>query len=158
MLVVNLSPGEHFEVHAGGGVVHTHQTVTESHHEVQAEDNDVNEDNDDGHGACGQDRLRAEGTDHAETSLTGDDGRYDLGHPGEAEETGQVVIHDELEHRAVPAVGSYSVTSERQASIGQQKYKLCVAKVHRWTKGYNNTSLGLHTTESSVSIRWRMIR
>ena len=131
VLVVKLCPVDHLEVHAGGGVVRTHHAVSKSHHEVEASDDDENEDDDDGHGACGQDGLRAERTDYAETSLTGDDGRYDLGHPGEAEETGQVVIHDELEHRAVPAVGSYSVTSERQASIGQQKYKLCVAKVHR---------------------------
>ena len=85
VLVVKLCPVDHLEVHAGGGVVRTHHAVSKSHHEVEASDDDENEDDDDGHGACGQDRLRAERTDHTETSLTGDDGRYDLGHPGEAE-------------------------------------------------------------------------
>lgn len=100
MLVVNLSPDEHLEVHAGGRFVHTHQAVTESHHEVQAEDNDENDDDDDGHGACGQDGLRAERTDHTETSLTGDDGRHDLGYPFESKESAQVVVQNELEHRS----------------------------------------------------------
>ena len=131
VLVVKLCPVDHLEVHSSGGVVRTHHAVSKSHHEVEASDDDENDDDDDGHGACGQDGLRAEGTDHTETSLTGDDGRHDLGHPGEAEETGQVVVDDELKHRSVPALGSYSVISERQASIGQQKYKLCFAKVHR---------------------------
>ena len=99
MLVVKLSPVDHLEVHVGGGVVHTHHTVAKSHHEVEASNDDVNDDDDDGHGACGQDGLRAERTDHTETSLTGDDGRHDHGHPEEAEETHQVVVRDELKHR-----------------------------------------------------------
>ena len=55
VLVVKLSPVHHLEVHVGGGVVHTSKPVSKSHHEVEAEYNDVNEDDDDGHGACGQD-------------------------------------------------------------------------------------------------------
>ena len=107
VLVVSLSPIEHLEVYVGDGVVHTHQTVAKSHHEVETEDNDENDDDDDGHGACGQDGLRAERTDHTETSLTGDDGRHDLGHPGESEETHQVVVQYELKHRAVPISASH---------------------------------------------------
>ena len=102
MLVVKLSPVDHLEVHVNGGVVHTHQAVTDCHQEVQADDDDENDDDDDGHGACGQDGLRAERTDHTETPLTGDDGRYELGHPQEAEETREVVVHDERHHRPVP--------------------------------------------------------
>ena len=102
MLVVKLSPVDHLEVHLGCGVVHTHDSVAESHQEVEAENNDENDDDDDGHGACGQYGFRAERTDHTETSLTGDNGRHDLGYPGEAEETHQVVVCDELEHRPVP--------------------------------------------------------
>ena len=104
MFVVKVSPVDHLEVNVGGGVVHTHQMVANRHHEKEAEDDDIYEDEDDGHGACGQDGLRAERTDHTETSLTGDDGRYDLGHPREAEETSQVVVQDELEHGPVPVL------------------------------------------------------
>ena len=107
--VVKLSPVDHFEVHVGGGVVHTHHAVAESHHEVETSNDDENDDDDDDHGACGQDGLRAERTDHTETSLTGDDGRHDLGYPGEAEATGEIVIEDELEHGPVPASGSYTI-------------------------------------------------
>ena len=110
VFVVKLSPVYHLEVHAGGGVVKTHQAVAKCHHEVQTEDDDENDDDDDGHGACGQDGPRAERTDHTETSLTGDDGRHYLGHPGDAKETDQVVVHDELEHRSVPALGSSNVS------------------------------------------------
>ena len=104
MFVVKVSPVDHLEVNVGGGVVHTHQMVANRHHEKEAEDDDIYEDEDDGHGACGQDGLRAERTDHTETSLTGDDGRYDLGHPREAEEPSQVVVQDELEHGPVPVL------------------------------------------------------
>ena len=124
MLVVNLSPDEHLEVHAGGGFVHTHQAVTESHHEVQAEDNDENDDDDDGHGACGQDGLRVERADHTETSLTGDYGRYHLGHPGDAAETDQVVVQDKLKHWAVPITESHMRTSfyEHVLAMLDRKY------------------------------------
>ena len=81
MFVVKLSPVDHLEVHVGGGVVHTHHAVAKSHHEVKASDDDENDDYDNDHGACGQDGLRAKRTDHTETSLTGDDGRHDHGHP-----------------------------------------------------------------------------
>ena len=118
MLVVKRSAIEHLEVHAGGGFVHTHQAVAKSHHEVETEDDDENDDDDDGHGACGQDGLRAERTDHTETSLTGDDGRHDLGHPREAEETHQVVVHDELEQRSK----SVLVEHEVMETVG----KLCI--------------------------------
>ena len=110
MFVVKLSPVDHLEVHVGGGVVHTHHTVAKSHHEVEPSDDDENEDDDDGHGACGQDGLRAERTDHTKTPLNGDDGRHDLGHPGESEEPDQVVVDDELKHRSVPALGTLSVS------------------------------------------------
>ena len=102
MLVVKLSPVDHLEVHLSCGVVHTHDSVAESHQEVEAENNDENDDDDDGHGACGQDSLRAERTDHTETSLTGDDGRYYLRYPGEAEKADEVVVEDEFKHRPVP--------------------------------------------------------
>ena len=104
MFVVKLSPVDHLEVNVGGGVVHTHQMVANRHHEKEAEDDEKYEAEDDGHGACGQDGLRAERTDHTETSLTGDDGRHDHGHPGEAEESNEVVVQDELEHRPVPVL------------------------------------------------------
>ena len=107
MLVVKLSPVDRLEVNVGYGFVHTHHAVTDSHQKVETENNDVNDDDDDGHGACGQDGLRAERIDHTETSLTGDDGRHDLGHPGESEETHQVVVQYELKHRAVPISKSY---------------------------------------------------
>ena len=110
MFVVKLSPVDHLEVHVGDGVVHTHHTVAKSHHEVETSDDDENEDDDDGHGACGQDGLRAERTDHTKTPLNGDDGRHDLGHPGESEEPDQVVVDDELKHRSVPALGTLSVS------------------------------------------------
>ena len=111
VLVVNLSAIDHFEVRVGGGVVQTHHAEAKRHHEVEASDDDENDDDDDGHGACGQDGLRAERTDHTETPLTGDDGRHDHGHPGEAKETNEVVVHDELEQRPVPVVNT--VTSVR---------------------------------------------
>ena len=108
MLVVKLSPVDYFEIHVYGGVVNAHHAIVESHHEVEAEDDDENDDenddDDDGHGACGQDGLRAERTDHTETSLTGEDGRYDHGYPGEAEESNEVVVQDELEHWSVPVL------------------------------------------------------
>ena len=123
VLVEKLSPVDHVEVHVGGGVVKTHNAVTKSHHEVETEDDDENEDDDDGHGACGQDGLRAERTDHTETSLTGDDGRHDLGHPREAEETHQVVVRDELEHRSKSVlVGGHEVVE----TVG----KLCIVQLH----------------------------
>ena len=104
MVVVEVSPVDHVELNEGDGVVHTHEPVADSHHEEQAQDDDENGDEDEGHGACGQDVLRAERTDHTETPLTGDDGRYDLRHPREAEEASEVVVEDELEHRSVPTV------------------------------------------------------
>ena len=107
--VVKLSPVDHFEVHVGGGVVHTHHAVAESHHEVKTSDDDENDNDDDDHGACGQDGLRAERTDHTETSLTGDDGRHDLGYPRETEEADEIVVDDELKHGPVPASGRNTV-------------------------------------------------
>ena len=82
VLVVKLSAVDRLEIHVSSRVVHTHHAVTDSHQKVETENNDVNDDDDDGHGARGQDGLRAERTDHTETSLTGDDGRHDCGHPG----------------------------------------------------------------------------
>ena len=82
VLVVKLSAVDRLEIHVSSRVVHTHHAVTDSHQKVETENNDVNDNDDDGHGACGQDGLRAERTDHTETSLTGDDGRHDCGHPG----------------------------------------------------------------------------
>ena len=107
VVVVKLSAVDRLEINTAGRFVQTHHAQTKSHHEVEASDDDENGDDDDGHGSCGQDGLRAERTDHTETSLTGDDGRHDHGHPEEAEETHQVVVRDELKHRAVPISKSY---------------------------------------------------
>ena len=110
VLVVKLSPVDRLEVNVGYGFVRTHHAVTDSHQKVEASDDDENEDDDDGHGACGQDGLRAERTDHTETSLTGDDGRYDIGSPEETKESNKVVVRDEFEHRSVSASTRYSVS------------------------------------------------
>ena len=110
VFVVKLSAVDRLEINTAGRFVQTHHAKTKSHHEVEASDDDENGDDDDGHGACGQDGLRAERTDHTETSLAGDDGRYDWGHPGEPEETRQVVVDDELKHRPVPVPRSYSIS------------------------------------------------
>ena len=130
MLVVKLSSVDHIEVHVGGGVIKTHNAVAKSHHEVEAEDHDENEDDDDGHGACGQDGLRAERTDHTETSLTGDDGRYDLGNPGESKESAQVVVQDELEHRSGPALQRVSVIHAGQHETAKTIGKPCAAPAY----------------------------
>ena len=112
MPVVYLSAVNHLEVRVGGGVVHTHYVEAKGHHEVEASDDDENDDDDDGHGACGQDGLRAERTDHTETPLTGDDGRHDHGHPGEAKESNEVVVCDELEQRPVPVLHSHVLATQ----------------------------------------------
>ena len=119
VLVVNLSSVDNFEGNIGGGVIHTHQAVAESNHKEEARNDDENDDDHNGHGVCGQDGLRAERTNHTETSLTGNDGRHDLGYPRETEETHQVVAHDELEHR------SKSVT-ENENEVANTTLTLCV--------------------------------
>ena len=131
VLVVKLSTVHHLEVYVDGRFVHTHQAKTESNHEVEASDDDENDADDDGHGTCGQDGLRAEWTDHTETSLTSDDGGNYRRHPGEAEETSQVVIQYELKHRPKPVLKNNNQKTKKTNNNNNNNNKKQCCYVHR---------------------------
>ena len=153
MPVVYLSTVNYLEVRVGGGVVHTHYVEAKGHYEVEASDDDENDDDDDGHGACGQDGLRAERTDHTETPLTGDDGRHDHGHPGEAKESNEVVVCDELEQRPVPVLHSRSVSYIDLQLKHKLEIRLDLQSVQLYISNRNSSlSPVLLNTESLLSM------
>ena len=101
MVQVELSRHDRDEGAMTDRVIHTCHSIARHDEKIKTHYNDVDNNDDSGGGGGSQHGVGAERLEDAEASLAGDNGGQDLGNPGKAKETVQVVVGYVLCDRAI---------------------------------------------------------